>query len=74
VDEQRARGEPSVPSTLALEHLTNPFLRAKLPTVKTAVAALPALYDSGKVLPEPIQTFARLRVWKDHFRADNLVQ
>ncbi len=67
VEEQRARGEPSVPSILALERLTNPFLRATQPALKTAVAPLPTVYDSGKVLPEPIQTFARLRAWKNHF-------
>ena len=68
VHEQRARGEPSIPSTLAQERLTNPFLRAALPTVQAAVALQTAQLDSLKLLPEPLQTFARLRAWKDHFQ------
>jgi len=28
VDDARARGEPTVPTTIALERATNPFMRA----------------------------------------------
>jgi hydroxyacylglutathione hydrolase len=67
VQEQRTRGEPSVPSTLALEHLTNPFLRAAMPSVQAAVASQPELAKTSISFPEPIKTFAQLRLWKDHF-------
>jgi hydroxyacylglutathione hydrolase len=50
----RARGEPTVPTTVARELATNPFLRA------------PALLgDAGR--KNPIEAFAKLRAAKDAF-------
>ncbi|MEC4815277.1 MAG: hydroxyacylglutathione hydrolase [Scytonema sp. PMC 1069.18] len=52
----RNRDEPTVPSLLGTEKLTNPFLRWEQPTLQTAVKS-----------HEPVQTFARLRGMKDKF-------
>ncbi len=52
VFEQRGRGEPTVPTTVAQEKATNPFLRAPM--------LIPGL--------APAQAFARMRGAKDAFR------
>jgi hydroxyacylglutathione hydrolase len=54
----RAAGQPTVPSTLAEERATNPFLRAVAPEVKAAVG-LPGAPD--------VEVFAELRRRKDRF-------
>lgn len=54
----RARGAPTVPSTLAEELATNPFLRARLPEVKAAIG-LPGAADA--------EAFAEIRARKDRF-------
>ena len=54
----RAKGLPTVPSRLSLELATNPYLRAHLPSLKTAVG-LPTATDE--------QVFAAIRARKDHF-------
>jgi len=59
---QRARNKPTLPSTLALEKTTNPFLRwdnaeLRRNTVQRTQASL----DS------PADTFAAVRAWKDAF-------
>ena len=54
----RAAGRPTVPSTLALELATNPYLRAHLPALKTAVG-LPDADD--------VTVFAEIRARKDKF-------
>jgi len=60
--EARAHGRPTVPSTLALEKATNPFLRCAQTTVQTAVAGRdPAA--TGQL----VAVFAALRAWKDTF-------
>ena len=59
----RARGEPTVPSTIALERATNPFLRADEPAVRAAAVA----HDPGAAAGR-VQTFATLRAWKNVFR------
>jgi hydroxyacylglutathione hydrolase len=58
VDALRARQLPTVPSTLADEKETNPFLRADLESVKAAVG-LPGA--------EPARVFAEIRRRKDAF-------
>jgi hydroxyacylglutathione hydrolase len=68
VKQKRAIGLPTIPSSLSLERRTNPFLRAALPVVQKAVSNHVLLSELGIVMPEPIQTFARLRAWKDVFR------
>ena len=54
----RSQGRPTVPATLALELATNPYLRAHLPALKTAVG-LPDADD--------VTVFAEIRARKDKF-------
>jgi hydroxyacylglutathione hydrolase len=58
IDAQRAKGEPTVPATLALERATNPFLRAKERSVAQAVEL------DGR---DPVAVFAEVRARKDRF-------
>ena len=58
VADLRAQGRPTVPSTLAEELATNPFLRAGLPAVK-ALVGLPGAADA--------EVFAEIRRRKDRF-------
>jgi len=64
IDTQRMRqdNKPSIPSTLALELATNPFLRCDQPNVIHAVEQF-----SGKLHPSPETVFTALRLWKDKF-------
>ncbi len=58
----RERSEPTVPSNLALELATNPFLRCDQP------ALLQALRSQGRLEGEaPAEVFATVRGWKDTF-------
>jgi hydroxyacylglutathione hydrolase len=59
VRQARERGEPSVPSTLADEIATNPFLRADHPDLKSAMR-MPDATDH--------EVFAAIRKAKDDFR------
>jgi len=59
---QREADQPTVPSRLADELLTNPFLRAARPDVRAAAQA-----ESGEALDGPVETFAALRAWKNRF-------
>lgn len=54
VAEARGRGEPTVPTTIAEERATNPFLRAPL-----------LLGEAGRA--DPVAAFARIRAAKDVF-------
>lgn len=60
---RRKAGEPTVPSTIAEEKATNPFLRTSsaelAASVRARVAALPA--------DDPVALFAAVRALKDHF-------
>ncbi|MEH6588432.1 MAG: hydroxyacylglutathione hydrolase [Halioglobus sp.] len=58
----RARGEPTVPSTLALELATNPFVRCETPELQTSLRQQNRL-DSD----HPAAVFATVRGWKDSF-------
>lgn len=60
---KRDRGEPTVPSTMAEERATNPFLRAGEPAVFAAVEA-----HAGRPLADAVDAFAILREWKNGFR------
>jgi len=53
----RARGEPTVPTTIGLENATNPFLRA--PALAARV---------GKAGAPDYEAFAAIRAAKDAFR------
>lgn len=57
-----AQGLPTVPSTLALEMATNPFLRCDQADVKLA-----AEQYCGSRLEHPHEVFAVLREWKNSF-------
>ncbi|MFA7580021.1 hydroxyacylglutathione hydrolase [Castellaniella sp.] len=59
----RAQGRPTVPSRLAQEHETNPFLRVRQATVRQAVqqhTGVPGGADAA--------VLAALREWKNNFR------
>lgn len=58
VEEAHGAGTPTVPSTLAEEVATNPFLRAHLPEVKAAIS----MNDADNV-----DAFAEIRRRKDRF-------
>ncbi|MFX9665211.1 hydroxyacylglutathione hydrolase C-terminal domain-containing protein, partial [Acinetobacter baumannii] len=62
VAKQREAGLPSVPSALADELATNPFLRAREPAVIRAAEA-----RAGRRLDSPVEVFAVLREWKNVF-------
>ena len=57
--QRRQQGQATLPSTLAEELATNPFLRCHLPQIAAAVDA---------VADEPVRVFTKLRQWKDKFR------
>lgn len=58
----RARGEPTLPSSIARERAVNPFLRVDAPAVVTSALA------HGAADRTPTAVFATLREWKNDFR------
>lgn len=60
VEGLRNQNLSTLPSTLAQELATNPFLREDSPSIRKAIAA-----DGNE---SPIEVFARIRRLKDHFR------
>ena len=58
----RARGEPTLPSTIAREQAINPFLRCEQPGVIESAAA------QGAAALDPVSVFAAIRQWKDTYR------
>jgi hydroxyacylglutathione hydrolase len=60
---KRARGEPTLPSTVGEELATNPFLRCAEPAVAAA-----AQRQAGRPLHGEAEVFAALREWKNGFR------
>lgn len=58
IDAARAAGQPTVPSTLAEELATNPFLRATDPGVQA---------NLGMTGQDPARVFAEIRTRKDRF-------
>ncbi|MDY0747158.1 hydroxyacylglutathione hydrolase [Paucibacter sp. R3-3] len=62
----RERGEPTLPSTIALERDINPFLRCSEPTVLAAARA----HATPAAMPDehPATVLATLRQWKNEFR------
>lgn len=59
---KRANDEPTLPSSIARELATNPFLRCEQPEIKATVSK-----QSAQELHDEIATFAALRQWKDNF-------
>jgi hydroxyacylglutathione hydrolase len=59
---KRERGLPTLPSTIAEERATNPFLRAALPHVMARAAE-----HAGRPMSGAVDAFATLRTWKNDF-------
>jgi hydroxyacylglutathione hydrolase len=60
--EKRARGLPTLPSTIGTESAINPFLRcAQTEVIESA-------RRHGCMVPGPVEVFATLRGWKNEFR------
>ena len=57
----RIAGQPTLPSTIALEKATNPFLRCTEPEV------IHALHRGGLTGSAELAVFTALREWKNHF-------
>lgn len=57
----RAQNLSTVPSTIALEKATNPFLRCNVPAI------VHRLQQRGLNAPSPASVFAALRQWRDNF-------
>ncbi len=62
VQQKRAQGIPTLPSTIALEQQTNPFLRCQVRTIQER-----AQEYAGDTLADEVAVFAALRRWKDEF-------
>jgi hydroxyacylglutathione hydrolase len=60
---KRDRGLPTVPSTIGLEKMTNPFLRTAQDSVSDKL-----LREQKVSSREPIAVFAALREWKNSYR------
>ena len=58
VETLRENGEPTLPTTMAAEKATNPFLRADVPSVMRAV---------GMADADPAKVFGEIRTRKDRF-------
>ena len=63
VTARRARGEPTIPSTIGRERAVNPFLRSRLPSVRTAITTA-----RGATVSDDSEAFGALREWKNTFR------
>jgi len=61
-EELRAAAQPTVPSRLADELATNPFLRCSQPAIVAAAEA-----RTGRTLSPGAEIFAVIRTWKDGF-------
>jgi hydroxyacylglutathione hydrolase len=59
---RRAKDQPTLPSSIALELATNPFLRCGDPGVRRAASD-----HAGRALTDPVEVFAALREWKNRF-------
>ena len=64
--ERRARGVPTLPSSIALERATNPFLRCATSGVATSAKTHANLDETA--LSNEVDVFAVLRNWKNEFR------
>ena len=58
----RAVGVPTLPTMIAEERATNPFLRVHDPSIRAAVER-----HAGRALDGPVAVFAELRAWKNSF-------
>jgi hydroxyacylglutathione hydrolase len=62
VEKLRNQNLPTLPSTIAVEKATNPFLRCDEPEVVRTASNY-----AGKPLTDRVSVFAALRDWKNHF-------
>lgn len=62
VEALRKQNIPTLPSTVAMEKSTNPFLRCDQPEIIRNASVY-----AGKPLTDPVSVFAAIRDWKDHF-------
>jgi hydroxyacylglutathione hydrolase len=62
-EQLRARGLPTLPSTIGQERRINPFLRAEEPEVARAAQAY-----NGADPADPVAVFAAIRQWKNEFK------
>jgi hydroxyacylglutathione hydrolase len=60
----RAQGQPTLPSNIALENATNPFLRCNKPEIIQNVGRH---YGSQLAPADELTTFTALRAWKNMF-------
>lgn len=58
----RDAGQPTLPSTIAQEKATNPFMRVSAPGVADSASA-----RAGKPLTDPVSVLAEIRDWKNNF-------
>lgn len=61
--DKRERELPTLPSTIADELATNPFLRAGMPAVMASAET-----HAGRPITDVVDAFATLRGWKNDFR------
>lgn len=61
-EKKRERDEPTLPSNLALEKATNPFLRCDQPAIIQSASQY-----AGRPLADPVSVFAAIRDWKNNF-------
>ena len=60
----RARNQASIPTTLGLERLINPFLRTNTPQVRAMAET-----HTGTPLISSVEVFTVIRRWKDNFKS-----
>ncbi|WP_350283482.1 hydroxyacylglutathione hydrolase [Nitrosomonas sp.] len=65
VEKERERNMPTLPSSLAAEKATNPFLRCDQPAIIQSASRY-----AGRQLTDPISVFAAIRNWKNDFRGN----
>ena len=58
----RDRDLPTLPSTIAQEKATNPFVRVREPAVVAAASK-----HAGRPLPDPVSVLGEIREWKNSF-------
>lgn len=64
-EQTRERGDPTVPSDIALELATNPFLRCREASLQASLVSQGRL-ETGEN-DSPVAIFANVRGWKDNF-------
>jgi len=62
VTKQRENGQITLPTTIGLELVTNPFLRCSNQQVIESAVSF-----AGEALADEVATFAAIRAWKDEF-------